>query len=150
MTGIELKKLRESLGLNQQEMAELTGITLPMISSMESGRRAITTKSELKIIASTKARKLEINKVRAVQDSHADKVAEMEGLGYGNAMPTSNTDQMMMMIMANNTTSSVTLEFVCEVLSNLTDQKVDAVKVRAKQLMQEKAQKLSAVLDVIF
>ena len=149
MSPTDFKELRKKLGLNQEKMAELIGLSYDTVQSIEQGRREISIGNAALIEKRTKGVLSTLDAAKKAQEEYGSKVSELEGIGYGKALPEGNNDQMMLMIMANNTTSSVSLELLCEVLSKVSGQKLTQVKARAKALAQEKAQKLSAVMDAM-
>jgi DNA-binding XRE family transcriptional regulator len=148
MNSEEFKKLRLLTALTQEEFAALIGLSHSYVQSVESGRRTITPANELMIINRTQQVVQQVAKVKGVQNEFRKNVEELKSKGHTEALPIHN-DSMMMTIMANATTSSVTLDLVCEVLSSVSGVNLRSVKARAKKLAQEKALKLGAVLDVM-
>jgi transcriptional regulator with XRE-family HTH domain len=49
LTSKKVRSLRLLLGLKQQELADITGLSFSLISSIERGRRSLTTNSENRI-----------------------------------------------------------------------------------------------------
>ena len=149
MTSEEFKHLRESLGLTQKEIADLIGLSHDYVRSIEGKRRIITPANELLIYNRTREASQQAMRTKDVQSKFNKNISDLKSKGYSDVLPQHN-ESMMMITMANATTSSVTLDLVCEVLSSVSGENLRLVKARAKKLGQEKAQKLDAVLTAMF
>lgn len=149
MTGKELKALRETLGLSQKELARRIGRSESFVISAETGRRPITAANEFLIIEKTKDQQQKVKKLHEQQNQFKGNVEKLKQQGFSSEKPGDSNFNIMMAVMANATTSSVTLDLVCEVLSKVSGQDLKKVQERASRLAQERGQKLSAVLDVL-
>jgi transcriptional regulator with XRE-family HTH domain len=143
MSPEEFKNIRLTIGYGQAEFAELIGISESTVQSYETGRRAIPHRNEILITAKTNDLYVQAMETKNVQKKFNKDVRNFQIKGFPHQ---TNDEPMMMTVMANATTSSVTLDLVCEVLAKISGVSLDKVKARAKQLAQERGQKLSTVL----
>lgn len=143
MSPEEFKNIRLAIGYEQQEFADLIGISKSTVQSYETGRRPIPDRNEILITAKTNNLYVQAMETKNVQRKFNKEIRDLQIKGF---QAQTNDEPMMMTVMANATTSSVTLELVCEVLAKVSGQKLDVVKARAAKLTQERGQKLSTVL----
>lgn len=56
--GYKIKEIRESMGMTQQELSEISGVARSIINGLETGRTETTTTDTLRKIASALGKKV--------------------------------------------------------------------------------------------
>lgn len=129
MTSEEFKALRKKLNLTQSQMAELLGRSEDWVKSIERKVRPLNPASIALIREKTTGVQSTLSQAKAVQSEFEKKKDQLKQTGFSAQLPSASEEQMLTLIMANNTTSSVTLELLCEVLSKVSGQNLKTVKV---------------------
>lgn len=150
MSPTEFRKLRQTIKYTQLQMALLMGVSREAIQSWESGKRSLSEANAL--LAQTKVESVQnaLSSVTNTQTKFKDDVKNLLEHGHNEESPIYNEAQLMMITMANAATCSVTLEFVSEILALVSKSNLQQVKDRAKTLGKERAQRLDAVVDLMF
>lgn len=142
MKSKELKNIREKLGLTQKDFASLLGFSREKYSQLELGKKAIDYADEL----------LVKSKAQDAYNTHSDSVSTVNEPSAGYKFNQKQLGQAAdsIAIMTNTSTSLVSLDLLCEVLSYVSGQPLADIKVRASAMLEDRGQKLQHVLRSVF
>lgn len=140
MDNITLKHLRKNAKLTQAELAVLMGVSRDVIINMENGHTKISGPKQ-KLLEQI----ILLKKSGDLQHSTASKEVILT-----EKMPHLGENQLEMAVMTNLSTSSASLELICEILSCVKKESLDQVKARAQKLTSEKARSIEQFLAAIF
>jgi predicted transcriptional regulator len=150
MTPKELRKNRQALGLTVVKLAEMIGVSRESITKWESDTKPLLPRNaKLVEMAFDRVKNTQSTKDSILSKAHEIQ-SQLESEGMTNqASPNLSNQQMSIALMSTASTSSASLELLCEVLSIVANTPLAQVRERAKSITQEKGLKLSYVLDVM-
>lgn len=142
MKPAELKNIRIKMGLTQKQFGDVLGFSREKYIQIETGKRKIDYALELLIREKTSS-VINPHKTKDNVTTEPDPVYELKKMQVGHIADS-------MAIMTNTSTSLVSLDLLCEVLSCVSNQKLEDVKARAKTMLRERGQSLQLVLEAVF
>lgn len=150
MTAKELRKKRLALGISVVKFAKLVGVSRETVTKWEAESQPLLPRN-IKLVEMAFER---VKNTQSAKESILSKAQEIqtkiESEGYANdKSPNLTNEQMSMALMSTASTSSASLELLCEVLSIVANTPLAQVKERARSITQDKGLKLSYVLEVM-
>jgi len=145
----EFRNYRAMLAMTMSELAKETGIPESTLRAAEYRKQGLNEKYEEVLYEKTKARYDKMRELQLTRANFSNETQKNIKARHPAKVPYDSNFNTMTLIMANATTSSVTLELVCEVLSKVSNQDLKNIQAKARKLAKEKGQQLNAVLDVL-
>lgn len=150
MTPKELRKKRQALGISVVKLAEMIGVSREAVTKWEGDTKPLLPRNaKLVEMAFERVKNTQAAK-ESILSSAQEIQSQIEAEGYTNqSSPNLTNQQMSMALMSTASTSSASLELLCEVLSIVAKTPLAQVKERARSITQDKGLKLSYVLEVL-
>ncbi len=139
MNATEFKLLRKKAKLTQAELAVLMGVHRETILNIENGTTPIKKATETFMLTITGP-----DKSRNTLHSSESEVE------YGHKKKRYAPEDMNLVTIGTSSTSSTSLELICEILSVVTSEPLESVKARARLLMNTKAKSVEDFLSAVF
>lgn len=138
MTGIDLRKIREAQNLSQKQVASMMGIHRETLMNLEKLEVDIPLEKELLFLS-----------VMGMESGRKIQHTEDEGSMYGTHQLALDKVQRSNLEIVTSATSSASLELLCEVLSAVTNEPLESVKERARELTVIKTRSVEKFLKTI-